>query len=115
MKRINRAQFKDLGQFIQCRSAFDQQLRIGQVGFHQAVAAASPFSLNGAAAAAPQDAVASARDAFDRAVRELPRESALWVDVARFRDANADTAGARDAVDHAAHHGGESFAGVGVA
>ncbi|NIJ37072.1 tetratricopeptide (TPR) repeat protein [Sphingopyxis panaciterrae] len=43
----------------------------------------------------------AARDAFDRAVRELPRESALWVDVARFRDANADTLGARDAVDYA--------------
>ena len=43
--------------------------------------------------------LAAARDAYDRAVRELPRNSALWVDVARFRDANADTAGARDAVD----------------
>ncbi|MDP3782558.1 MAG: tetratricopeptide repeat protein [Sphingopyxis sp.] len=43
----------------------------------------------------------AARDAYDRAVRELPRNSALWVDVARFRDANADTAGARDAVDYA--------------
>lgn len=43
----------------------------------------------------------AARDAYDRAVRELPRDSALWVDVARFRDANADTAGARDAVDFA--------------
>jgi tetratricopeptide (TPR) repeat protein len=43
----------------------------------------------------------SARDAYDRAVRELPRASALWVDVARFRDANADTLGARDAVDYA--------------
>lgn len=45
--------------------------------------------------------LAAARDAYDRAVRELPRHSALWVDVARFRDANADTAGARDAVDYA--------------
>src|SRR3546814_4966957 len=27
--------------------------------------------------------------------------SALWVDVARFREANADTLGARDAVDYA--------------
>lgn len=43
----------------------------------------------------------AARDAYDRAVRELPRSSALWVDVARFRDANADTLGARDAVDYA--------------
>ena len=43
----------------------------------------------------------AARDAYDRAVRELPRSSALWVDVARFRDANADTLGARDAIDYA--------------
>jgi len=43
----------------------------------------------------------AAREAYDRAVRELPRNSALWVDVARFRDANADTLGARDAVDYA--------------
>lgn len=43
----------------------------------------------------------AARDAYDRAVREMPRNSALWVDVARFRDASADTAGARDAVDFA--------------
>jgi tetratricopeptide (TPR) repeat protein len=43
----------------------------------------------------------AAREAFDRAVRDLPRESALWVDVARFRDANADATGARDAVDYA--------------
>ena len=43
----------------------------------------------------------SARDAYDRAVRELPRNSDMWVDVARFRDANADALGARDAVDYA--------------
>ena len=43
----------------------------------------------------------AAREAFDRAVRELPRDAALWVDVARFRDANADATGARDAVDYA--------------
>jgi cellulose synthase operon protein C len=43
----------------------------------------------------------AAREAYDRAVHELPRNSALWVDVARFRDANADTLGARDAVDYA--------------
>lgn len=43
----------------------------------------------------------AAREAYDRAVHELPRSSALWVDVARFRDANADTLGARDAVDYA--------------
>lgn len=45
--------------------------------------------------------LASARDAYDRAVRELPRSSMLWVAVARFRNANADTMGARDAVDYA--------------
>lgn len=43
----------------------------------------------------------AAREAYDRAVHELPRSAALWVDVARFRDANADTLGARDAVDYA--------------
>ncbi len=43
----------------------------------------------------------AAREAYDRAVHELPRNSALWVDVARFRDANADTLGARDAVEYA--------------
>ncbi|KTE08918.1 tetratricopeptide repeat protein [Sphingopyxis sp. H115] len=43
----------------------------------------------------------AAREAYDRAVHELPRNAALWVDVARFRDANADTLGARDAVDYA--------------
>lgn len=43
----------------------------------------------------------AAREAYDRAVHELPRSSALWVDVARFRDANADVPGARDAVDYA--------------
>lgn len=43
----------------------------------------------------------SARDAFDRAVRDLPRNADLWVDVARYRDANADALGARDAVDYA--------------
>lgn len=43
----------------------------------------------------------AARNAYDRAVRERPRDSRLWVDVARFRDAYADTLGARDAVDYA--------------
>ena len=43
----------------------------------------------------------AAREAYDRAVHELPRSSGLWVDVARFRDANADVLGARDAVDYA--------------
>ena len=43
----------------------------------------------------------AAREAYDRAVHELPRNSALWVDVARFREANADALGARDAVDYA--------------
>lgn len=45
--------------------------------------------------------IGAARDAYDRAVRELPRDSMLWVDVARFRDMNADTLGARDAIDFA--------------
>lgn len=45
--------------------------------------------------------LAAARDAYDRAVQDLPRASMLWVDVARFRDASADTLGARDAVDYA--------------
>lgn len=45
--------------------------------------------------------LAAAREAYDRAVHELPQSSGLWVDVARFRDANADTPGARDAVDYA--------------
>ncbi len=43
----------------------------------------------------------AAQDAYDGAVRELPRSSMLWVDVARFRDASADMRGARDAVDFA--------------
>ena len=38
LKRINRAQFKDLGQFIQCCSALNQQLRVGQITVAQAVA-----------------------------------------------------------------------------
>ncbi len=45
--------------------------------------------------------LAPARDAYDRAVQDLPRNSDLWVDVARFRDANADALGARDAIDYA--------------
>jgi tetratricopeptide (TPR) repeat protein len=56
--------------------------------------------------------LAAARDAYDRAVRELPRNSALWVDVARFRDANADTAGARDAVDYAIELDGANSAAL---
>ncbi|PZQ21030.1 MAG: hypothetical protein DI569_13460 [Sphingopyxis macrogoltabida] len=47
------------------------------------------------------DDLGAARAAYDRAVQDLPRNSMLWVDVARFRDANADTLGARDAVDYA--------------
>ncbi|WP_245836474.1 tetratricopeptide repeat protein [Sphingopyxis indica] len=42
-----------------------------------------------------------ARKAFDLALRERPREAGLWADVARFRAANADARGARQAVDHA--------------
>src|SRR3546814_14843885 len=45
--------------------------------------------------------LAAAREAYDRAVHELPLSSALWVDVARFREAYADTLGVRDAVDYA--------------
>src|SRR3546814_12541480 len=33
-------------------------------------------------------ALAAAREAYDRAVHELPLSPALWVDVARFREAN---------------------------
>jgi Tfp pilus assembly protein PilF len=43
----------------------------------------------------------AARAGFDVAIGERPKDSALWVDVARFRDANADAAGARDAADFA--------------
>ncbi|MEY4269472.1 MAG: hypothetical protein RLZZ58_688 [Pseudomonadota bacterium] len=42
-----------------------------------------------------------ARWAFDIAIKGDGKNPALWVDVARFRGANADTAGARDAVDYA--------------
>lgn len=42
-----------------------------------------------------------ARGAFDLALRERPREAGLWADVARFRAANADARGARQAIDHA--------------
>lgn len=54
----------------------------------------------------------AARDAYDRAVRERPRDSRLWVDVARFRDANADTLGARDAVDYAIELDGANSAAL---
>ncbi len=53
-----------------------------------------------------------ARDAYDRAVHELPRSAALWVDVARFRQANADTRGARDAVDYAIELDGRNSAAL---
>ena len=43
----------------------------------------------------------AAREAYDRAVRALPRSAMLWVDIARFRAASADRVGARDAVDYA--------------
>ena len=45
--------------------------------------------------------IAAAREGFDVAISARPRDSSLWVDVARFRDANADAAGARDAADFA--------------
>jgi len=54
----------------------------------------------------------AAREAYDRAVRERPRDSRLWVDVARFRDANADTLGARDAVDYAIELDGTNSAAL---
>jgi len=54
----------------------------------------------------------AARDAYDRAVRERPRDSALWVDIARFRDANADAQGARDAVDFAIELDGRNSAAL---
>lgn len=54
----------------------------------------------------------AARAAYDRAVRERPRDSALWVDIARFRDANADTLGARDAVDYAIELDGKNSAAL---
>lgn len=43
----------------------------------------------------------AARTAFDAAIRAAPLDARLWVDVARFRNANADGQGARDAVDYA--------------
>jgi cellulose synthase operon protein C len=43
----------------------------------------------------------AAREGFDQAIRAKPRDSALWVDVAQFRKANADMAGASDAADFA--------------
>lgn len=43
----------------------------------------------------------AARAGFDVAIRARPRDSMLWVNVAHFRDANADAAGARDAADYA--------------
>ena len=54
----------------------------------------------------------AARGAYDRAVRERPRDSALWVDIARFRDANADAQGARDAVDFAIELDGRNSAAL---
>jgi len=53
-----------------------------------------------------------ARRAFDLALREQPREAALWADVARFRAANADARGARQAVDHAIELDAESGAAL---
>ena len=44
--------------------------------FHQAFAAASPFTVNGASAAAPQDAASSARAAFDRTLGLIGRARA---------------------------------------
>ncbi|MSO36006.1 MAG: hypothetical protein EXQ54_06210, partial [Acidobacteria bacterium] len=44
--------------------------------FHQAFAAASPFTLNGQSAAAPHDTAASARAAFDRTLGLINRARA---------------------------------------
>jgi hypothetical protein len=44
--------------------------------FHQAFAAASPFTVNGASAAAPQEAASSARAAFDRTLGLIGRARA---------------------------------------
>jgi len=44
--------------------------------FHQALAASSPFSVNGHGAAVPQDAASSARDAFDRTLGLIGRARA---------------------------------------
>lgn len=44
--------------------------------FHQAFAASSPFTVNGASAAAPQDAASSARAAFDRTLSLIGRARA---------------------------------------
>ncbi len=46
--------------------------------------------------------LAAARTGFDVAARTRGNDSGLWVDIARFRRANADLAGAIDAVDYAA-------------
>lgn len=56
----------------------------------------------------------AARNGFDQAIRSRPRDSSLWVDVARFRDANADAAGARDAVDFAIELDPENAAALAV-
>lgn len=44
--------------------------------FHQALAASSPFAVNGGSAAAPQDAASSARDAFERTLALIGRARA---------------------------------------
>jgi len=44
--------------------------------FHQALAASSPFSVNGHGAAVPQDAASTARDAFDRTLGLIGRARA---------------------------------------
>lgn len=58
--------------------------------------------------------IAAARGGFDVAIRERPRDSALWVDVARFRDANADAAGARDAADFAIELDGQNASALAI-
>lgn len=56
----------------------------------------------------------AARNGFDAAIRAKPRDSMLWVDVARFRLANADAAGARDAADFAIELDGQNAAALAI-
>lgn len=42
-----------------------------------------------------------ARNSFDQSIKKEPRNSMLWVDIARFRNMNADLGGAVQAIDNA--------------
>lgn len=59
-------------------------------------------------------AMDKSRAAFDIAIRQMPRSSGLWVDVARFRNANFDIGGARDAIDYAIQIDGRNAAAMTV-